>query len=240
LIHPRQIKNKPARSLVVPLLWNDLKDSTNVAVGTYALQVLIPKEHEALALEMPQLYNSYYLYVNDSLIASNGKPSASKAETVPQWKPQIVTFKAKSDTVKIVLQLSNFYHHKGGIREPIFLGTVANIQSHFKSTFVSTIVEVILAVLLALFFVCVWKFRNKNRISIHFALFCIAWAMRELFSDVYPVSQIFPDINWFLLVRTEYITLFLIIIFSTLFMNRLFADISSQMITVLIIVINFW
>jgi two-component system, sensor histidine kinase len=52
------------------------------------------------------------------------------------------------------------------------------------------------------------------------------------------VSTLFPEINWFLLVKTEYLSLFLITIFSTLLINRLFPELSSNIFKYLVVFIN--
>ena len=227
LLKPSEINNFRAASMLVPSLWNEHQNLGSVGYGTYVLKMLLPRS-EKWGLEIPQLYNSYALYINDSLAASNGMPSESKELAELQWKPQYVTFEASTDTTTIVLQLSNFHHAKGGIREPIYLGKASVIESHFKKGMYSVAVEVVVLSLLAFFFLYLFFRCGKQRITLYFALVCLAWATREMFSDLYPVNSLFPGINWFFLVKTEYISLCAIMGFGLLFINRLFVEVSSN------------
>ena len=67
-----------------------------------------------LALEIPSLNTSYNIWVNGALVASAGTVGIEKEKTTPQWVHKTVSLTNTSDTLKIVLQLSNFHHHKGG------------------------------------------------------------------------------------------------------------------------------
>jgi hypothetical protein len=227
LLKPSEIKDFRPTSLLVPSLWEEHQNLGSIGYGTYVLKMLLPRA-EKWALEIPQLYNSYALYINDTLAASNGRPSETKELAQLQWKPQYVTFKSSSDTTTIVLQLSNFHHAKGGIREPIYLGKSPVIENHFRKAMYSVAVEVAVLCLLGFFFLYLFFKRGKQRITLYFALLCFAWATREMFSDLYPVSSIFPGINWFFLVKTEYISLCAIMAFGILFINRLFIEMSSN------------
>src|SRR5690606_5111439 len=62
-----------------------------------------------------------------------------------------------------------------------------------------------------------------------YSLLCLSWALRSTFSDLYPITMFYPDFNWTLMVRIEYISLFLIMIFSVLFLNHLFPEVSNPL-----------
>jgi hypothetical protein len=238
LLNPDELKFHKRKSLLVPSLWNEHPSMQNVGCGTYVLKVILPSSTGRWALELPQLYNSYSLYINSILLATNGKPSLIKETTELQWKPQYLSFDSETDTALVVLQLSNYHHHKGGIREQIYLGGEAVIKSHFETAFYVIMAEVILLIVIALFFLVLFFKAKKGRITLYFALLSICWATRELFSDLYPVSTVYPDINWHFLVKTEYVMLFMIMIFGTLFINKLFAELASEIFKYLIIFIN--
>jgi hypothetical protein len=137
-----------------------------------------------------------------------------------------------------VLQISNFHHHKGGVREAIYFGSSSTIGDKFQQSLIAVLAEVGILLTISVYFFLLAREKKNRRLCIYFALLCVSWALREMFSDLYPVSHYFSSINWFLLVRTEYISLFLIIIFAVLFVNRLFKEISSQAFKYLVVAIN--
>jgi hypothetical protein len=241
LITPEQLKQSSSEPIYVPSLWNDADTRrAGVGYGTYVLRIILPPhlKGKKLGLEIPQLYNSYHLFINDSLLASNGTPGSSADSSLPQWRPQSIQFSSHLDTTTILLQLSNFHHFKGGIREPIYLGLSENIDSHFSSSYVSTFAEVVLLFLLSVFFLVLFRLRGNKRIILYFSLLCLSWGVREMFSDIYLISQLCPDINWFFLVRIEYISLFVTMVYAILFLSRLFPDVSNKLLKYLLVAIN--
>jgi hypothetical protein len=137
-----------------------------------------------------------------------------------------------------VLQLSNFHHHKAGIREQIYVGPESEVVNHFDSAMASVIAEAAIVGLLGTFFLFLYFVPKKGKVCLYFGMLCLSWAMRELFSDLYPISHLIEDLDWYFLVRTEYTLLFLIIIFSTAFVSGVFAELSSPLFKYMIVIIS--
>jgi hypothetical protein len=237
LLTPGQVLPGSSSTLPVPSLWNEHAHLKNIGCGTYVLKLILPRQ-EKWALQIPQLYNSYSLYINDALLAGNGKPAIRKEDSSQEWRPQYVVFDTPTDTTTIVLQLANYHHFKGGIREPILLGRPDAVKSHFRNAMYSVLLEALVVGGIGAFFLFLFFRGRKGRITLYFGLLCLSWATREMFSDVYPIATLVPAINWFFLVKTEYVTLFLITIFSTILVNRLFPELSSNVFKYLVVFIN--
>lgn len=225
-------------SVFFPALWNDLQpEGKGTGYATYALNILLPHAIDTLAMEIPQLYSSYNMWVNGELVASAGTVGSEKESVKPKWVYQYVSFPIKKDTLQVILQLANFHHHKGGAMNPIYLGTHDQIRSHFQWSIGSNLIEAGILLLEGIFFLFFHK-RKQKPVILYFALICITWSVRSIFSNLYPVILIFPDFSWEWLVKIEYITLYLTIIWAALFFNSLFTDISNAIFTYLPVVIN--
>ena len=48
-------------------------DGEKINYGTYTLNVLVSGQVESLAVELPQMYSSYRLWINGNEVAHNGK-----------------------------------------------------------------------------------------------------------------------------------------------------------------------
>lgn len=217
-----------------PEVW----DAT-VQYATYQLQVVMPSEPGKYALEIPQLYCSYIIWVNGKQVAENGKVGKTKDTTTPQWLPQAVLLENPGDTLSILLQISNFYHSKGGAKEPIYLGNADMVQSHHSISVNSSVVESIILTVLGLsFFVIYYVREEKKKITFYFSLLCINWAIRAIFSNTYAFTSFFPDFSWGIMIRIEYMTLFLMMIWAILFLARLFPNESSKTIKYLLVGVN--
>ena len=211
----------------------------DVNVATYSVRVFLPGNTGKLAFEIPQLYSSYVLSVNGKAIAANGKPGTSKESTTPQWRPQVVSFERTSDTLNIVLQIANFYHHNGGAKQPIYLGTATMLEGHHTIAMNSNLAEcLILFVLGFSFFVIYYVRQEKKKITLYFSLLCISWAIRSVFSNNYLFIDYYPNFDWTWMVRIEYITLYSMLIWAVLFFSRLFLKESSKMIKYILVGVN--
>ena len=239
LLSPEALESEKSHSYVLfPALWNDHRDDRKgLGFCTYALRVLIPDTLKTLAVEIPQLYSSYKLWVNGNLIVSAGTVGVDTETVVPQWIYQKVSFPNHQDTLQIVLQIANFSHYKGGAKDPIYLGTPAIINRHFNWAIGSNVSGAIILLIEGAIFLFLYQ-QKKKPVVLYLSLLCITWSLRSVFSDLYPVVLIFPEINWELLVKVEYITLFLAAIWASLFFNHLFKDMSNVIFTYLPITLN--
>jgi hypothetical protein len=207
-----------------PAVWKP-----SVQYATYHLLVLMPADTGKYGLELPQLYCSYKLWVNGVEVAANGKVGTTKESTTPQWLPQSATINKKSDTLSIVLQIANFYHFKGGSKEPIYLGKAAIVEKNQNISVNCSVVESIsLAILGLVFFIIYYIRQERKKITLYFSLLCVSWAIRAVFSNEYAFISYMPSFNWGIMIRIEYITLFLTMIWAILFLGRLFPNENSK------------
>jgi hypothetical protein len=223
-----------------PAVWNDVRtDGSGKGFGTYSLRIVLPEKVDALSLEIPQLYSSYTLYVDGEIVAQAGKVGATAEETTPYWVHQTATFSTVGkDTIHLLLQVANFHHAKGGISDHIYMATPELISAHYNSEKFTSTAEAILLCALGIGFLILY-IKNPKPVTLSFALFCLTWSVRSVFSNIYLIVNWFPDIPWGLLVRTEYFTLYFGMIWSSLFLYFLFKNIgSNQVLTYILVFLN--
>jgi hypothetical protein len=225
--------------LQFPATWNDLSESRRPGEGyaTYHLRVFVTSP-ESLAIELPHMYSNYKLWINNQLIAYNGTVGNSPESSIPQWLPQTVPYHAESDTLDFVLQISNFHHAKGGIREDITLGKEKSMMSKRAISVTSNLALIISIVILAITFILIYFIVKQDRASLYFAALCLTWAVRAGFSNLYVVTSFFPDFPWELAVKVEYVALYLTMICAVSFISSVFPHDVSQMFKYLFIACN--
>lgn len=223
LINASEMVNNPTRSLVgVPSWWGTNDTESSAQFGTYRVKVVIPtNQHAALALKMPDVYTSYKLFLNGEIVGGNGVVGSSKETASPQWKPETYFFEQKRDTLEIIVQLSNFHHHRTGINAPPLLGRAQHLQHQKSRTETSNALLLGGLTCLGLLGVVLY-FQSKNISFVLYSLLCLSWIIRSSFSNHYQVVQWFENINWYLLVRTEYISLYLSTLVGSLLVGSLF------------------
>lgn len=202
-----------------PHRWS--KDSSQ-GIATYKLSVLVNRDLKNLALDIPQLYSAYNLWVNGELLAKNGQVSSSRRTTQPQWLPQIVIFPVTKDTLKLTLQIANFHHAIGGIKNPIRLGLPEDLLNRQSNAHLVNMILLGVLTFLGLFFVIIYVFVKREKAAIYFAILCLTWALRSIFSEQYLAIHWMPWFDWELAIKIEYITLYFTMALAIQFIARLY------------------
>ena len=176
--------------------------------GSYALHIYLPSDTETYALELPEIYSAYRLYINGRLTASVGSPQPDSY--TPATQSKIVTFEAGGQT-DILLAVSDYSHFYSGLVYPPAFGTFSKIESlhHIRLTF--TLIACTVGLLFSLFYVY-FGLRMKQRAPLLFAALCFLMFLTPLFPIIHCLLElsIFP---WYALeLLCIYLMMFLVII----------------------------
>jgi signal transduction histidine kinase/CheY-like chemotaxis protein len=210
-----------------PALWSDLKWKGKPlpmqGYGTYELTILMPaKRAELLSLTMPDVYSAYHLYLNGQLAAANGTPGTTAETTTPYWAPRLVPLPANADTVRVLLQMANFHHSKGGPYKSISLGASEYQQASQRFNFALDTFLAGCLLMGGLFFLGLYQFGYHDRTNLFFSLFAILYSYRIVGSRQYVLHSLFPRLNWHLTLHLEYLTLFLSVAMFILYTRELY------------------
>jgi len=216
---------KPYFSLF-PQLWNDLPDSITkgsvMGYASYKLRLLNIKSSEILAFKLSDFYTSYEFYVNGKLIAHNGKVGRSKEESIPKWLPMVVPYYLDSDTLDILLRVSNYYHSKGGLSIPIIIGTEQQLNQKREMLIGIDLLLTGALIMGGLFVMGLFIFGRHNKAVLYFSLFCLVYSYRIIGTGEYFLHDMIPNVSWQITVRLEYITLFMSPFFFMLFIQSVY------------------
>lgn len=195
-----------------PFKWNGYvlngKELPSFGYATFRLTILLPKTSQKLRMSMPDAYSAYRLFVNGELVAANGKVSTSPQGFVPYWDYEATDLHRNADTLKIVLQIANFVHSKGGISKPMFIGRMETIK---LVRIRADAIDLILTGCLfmgGLFFLGLYLLGNKDKAILLFSLYSICYSYRIIGTDNYVLHTIMPNMSWYITARLEYFTLF--------------------------------
>jgi len=226
LLNPEECRNASGEITNFPTLFNSRRaNETGIGYATYSIVVAFKESHSReIGLALPQMYSSYRLWANGTLIAENGKVGKSMDDYLPQWKPQTVYIEVTGTTLNLVLQIANFHHAKGGVKEPIFMGTASKMQFKRMMATISNLTETVSLFLLSVLFFIIYFSRTKKSVTLYFALLCLTWSTRSMFSNMYLGIFYFPDFDWTTMVRIEYVTLYLTMIWAILFLSQIFQN----------------
>ena len=218
-----------------PKLWNggvtrNGNELTDQGYATYRIQVLLPPKTPQLALSLKEVYTSYLLYYDGFEISENGKVGKTRESSIPDWMPQIISIARYQNTLTFVLQISNFRHTKGGVSKPIMLGDQKVLSSKRDFDFSYDFLLSGCLIMGGLFFLGLFMFGQHEKSILFFALFCLTFSYRMIGSEEYAIYALYPDLSWELLIRAEYLTLFILCGIFTIYSYLLYPEDSKKFI----------
>ncbi len=242
---PLTVTPSPDGYAEVPSYWTDLELNGERLPGqgyaSYRLLVFLPAGFDdPLAFDVPVFDDSYALFIDGKKMAGNGKPGISTGESQPAYAPKRVICHPSSDTLELVIHVSNFHHRRGGFWKSMRMGTVRKISE--TTTLYRLISFVSLGVLMSfsLFFLFFFLFFRKRKVFLFFSLALMGVFFRLLSTDMYPLMNL-ADVSWTWLVRIEYLGSFGALLsgmwyFHSLFPSRFMQRI-NQVNTIIICII---
>ena len=235
LCEPGDTKSKMTGMTPFPKRWDDTvingKKITHEGYASYMLTVLLPKGSKNLALDIPDTYTSCKLFVNDEVFVQSGVPGTTKETTIPKWQQFTRELFLNTDTLKLILQVANFEHSKGGPYKSILIG---NKETLFNERAKNTALDFILTggiIMCGLFFFGLYFFGRYDTTILYFALFCITYSYRIVGSSQYALHNFTGDTPWFITVHLEYLSLFISVIFFTQYTQKLYPEDSNKYVT---------
>jgi len=104
----------PSAVMNVPGVWNSCSvDGKKLDPNGYVTVMLRltadSLARQKLAILLAPIFSSYRLYVDTALIVECGDPQKRPETTINNYQPRLAEFSFKSDTVKLIFHISNFF-----------------------------------------------------------------------------------------------------------------------------------
>jgi signal transduction histidine kinase len=204
-------KIEPDGYLKVPSVWTNYTLNGNDLPGkgyaTYRLKVKTNDIDSIKGLKILNQSTAYRLMINDQVIAENGHVGNTKETTIPEYRPQTVSFQNNSKDFEIIVQVSNYVYSRGGIWYSIYFGNDQQIRQlkeiiSGKQMFMFGVVMI-----MSLYYIGIFLLQKRNKSAIYFALLLLIEGIRILVTGEYLIKNLIPSANIFWMVPIEYITM---------------------------------
>lgn len=235
LIAPGDTNAAPTAYVPFPRLWTRTiingQPLPHTGYASYSVLVLLPKHTNKLALQVPDTYTSYRLFINGELFANAGSPDSAEERAIPKWYQKTLELPNPPDTLRIILQVANYWHHKGGPYKAIVIGDRDTMFTEKNRDDAFDLVLTGCLFMGGLFFFGLFLFGRHDRSILYFALFCMVYSYRMIGARGYVLHSIFPDIPWAVSVHIEYLSLFISVVFFCLYTKNLYPQDTNKYIT---------
>ncbi|MBN2663404.1 MAG: PAS domain S-box protein [Bacteroidales bacterium] len=197
--------------------------------AVYKVKILMPEVSGSVFLDIGKQSNNYNLYINGVKIASVGQFGIDKKSSIPDYDLLTVSLPKNTDTIEIALEVSNFNYRKSGLWEPLFIGKIIKLQSKFKRKFVfdAFLLGALLVLLIYHLILYFQIFKQKiyqYKSLLWFSLLAFFAILRLGVTGEMLFKELFSNLSWFLIVRIEFISFFMVLGMSVKYIYVLFSD----------------
>lgn len=229
LLTPDSLSQASPDYVPYPVLWNDLQLKGQKippqGYATYTLTILLPPKRPRMGMEVPDAYCAYKLYVNGIVQIQNGVPATTKEHARPFWVTRTIALPpGESDTLVLVLQIANFWHARGGPYKQMLIGDKDELflKKNRDAAYDFTLAGCMF--MGGLFFLGLFVFGRHDKTILYFALFCITFSYRMVGTNHYALHSLFSDLNWYVTIRFEYLTLSISMALFCAYTRKLFPE----------------
>ena len=204
-----------ANATVPPVAFTDAHERT-AQFGTHRLVLKLPP-HETYGITFRSLDYATKVYINGNEMLGSGAVGSTGETTIPRTDRLYYYITPQTAETEIILQYSNFVHKEGGRPTVFAVGSVANIMRMVKKDMFSQ--SLCAGMLLAVFLynLGIFVLHRRRREFLYFALTCLLFMLRA--NLIAPMF--FPNYNWHIAIRFEYIVIFTAAMFFSLLFRQL-------------------
>lgn len=233
LTYPELKRNSvPDLRVKAPAAWNNYrirgKRLPGFGYATYRLHVFNIPKGTPLALRVPTLSAAYKLYINNQLVAANGKVATSKKKFTPQYLPEIVEFTPDGDNFEIIIQVANFVSARGGMWYRLVMGTPEEIRNSYRNTANLDLLLIGALMVMAFYYLGIFLLRPEDKSSFYFALICLIFVSRTAVFGDYFLYRLNPAIGYQAINGITWTMLVWFPIIAVLFVDQLFPKETSK------------
>jgi len=221
---------KPAKTgyFELPGIWNNYqlngKNLPGDGYATFFLKVHLKDHSRPLALDIQELDTAYTIFINGLEIGASGVVGKSHEAMTPGERMEIFEFSPGQNELNIVLQISNFYHKKGGPWSQIYLGENSQIREKRQNGLILSVLLIGSILIIGIYHLFVFFLRKKEKSALYFGLFCSLITLRTILTSENLLLKFIPEIGWEGALKLEYLAFYLAVPVFMMFVHSLFSS----------------
>lgn len=196
----------------LPGSWNGYnyngEELSGTGYATFRLRVK-NSNNSLMGLSIPPIRTAYRLWVNGEQLTGNGLVASTGEKMSPQYVPRLVPLRTDADELDIVIQVANNSHRLGGIWRNIELGLYHQISSKKNKKLAFEMFLLGSLILMGIYHLNLYFYRRKELSSVYFGGVCLLLGLRTLLVEEMFLLQLFPEFNWELQIKFEFLTYYL-------------------------------
>jgi DNA-binding CsgD family transcriptional regulator len=221
------LRERSDGSFRIPRTWNNWRHKGQPVGGhgyaTFVTDLYLPQSMNRAALWIPNASTAYTLWVDGQVVSRSGTPGVDRSTSRPRYVVRTANFPVAENPVRLVLQVSNFHHRRGGMWKAVKLGTpdqIGTLDMH------ETVYDLLLlGSFIALGLFNLFLYLNQRRrsdaygrepaqnpisaassVPLLLAITFLAMTARVLVTGQIILTRLIPAFPWTLQLRIEYVS----------------------------------
>ena len=218
------------QSAFLPGVW----DGSRFGYASYHLKVegLVPGV--SYGLRVPYQATSFILYLDGKPAARNGKIGRTRDDSKPQYHSEVIYFNAHAGSVEVVLQVSNYFHRRGGPFQTILFGDSLSVrQTNYWLNFIDW-AFVIVFLSMSIYQLSFWLIRRDRSILLMAAVLFFIGVNGIFDTSNALIFSLMPNLSWELYEKFCYFSSYATGMLLLLFLHEMYGGISSRLVKILI------
>jgi len=204
----------PKSSLAyVPGFWTAVGDSslnvTGSGYATYRVTLTMPGKNTNYIFHSRGQGTACVAYANGVYVGENGKLGLTEETNIPGLESfESIVTSDENAQIEFVYHVANFHHRGGGVWSKVYIGTKKNVLDASNAEKVEILIIAGILLVMA-FYHFILFFLHRSRVStLAFALLALSMFIRVLMVNDRYLLYIFPDLDFFIHFKIEYLTAF--------------------------------
>ncbi|MGB3926926.1 MAG: ATP-binding protein [Caldicoprobacterales bacterium] len=161
-------------------------------------------------------------------MSSSGRVTNTSEGSEAKYYSKVIPLKQIGGTLEFIVQVSNFFHRRGGIWQSIKLGNSEDILKSWKSEILADMILFGSLLIIGLSHLALYALRPKEKSPLYFGMLCFFISLRNILVGKIILLYYFPQISQEFVLKVEYLTFYLGITSFSLFIHSLFPDETSR------------
>ncbi|MFP4556467.1 MAG: 7TM diverse intracellular signaling domain-containing protein [Bacteroidales bacterium] len=214
----------------IPKSWTSYEiDGENLpqnGYATYRFWIKLNSEANGniYGIKVPSIFTSYKLWIDGKLITEAGKVATSKEQHKPKFNIGDFPFAFNSDSIEVVIQVSNYSHRRAGLPWPMQFGTFDTLKKTTRNLDILNLIVIGIILVIGLNHINMYLFRRKDVSNLYFGILSLVMILRNITTGDRILAYIFPNINWEFLLTLDNFSGYGTIPFFALFFYHLYKE----------------
>jgi len=192
----------------VPNAWDSFvyngKKIGSFGHGTYRLRIYTGSD-DPLNFKIMPPNSSYKVWANGIFYGECGRVGQRHEDEIPRYHLVVQSIKPVKGEIDLVIQVSNYSIYLGGMVLPVSAGPAEIVHAEKTSRIAFDVFIFASLLIISTYYLGLFLMRSSDRSNLFFSIFTLLLAARALVTNEMFLYQIFPNADWQMMYKIDFL-----------------------------------